>query len=153
MLLGKVIAVGLGIVLVVWLVVGAFRKVHYGEATVVGTGVLSIEGREYSLWAVKIPEVAETCSSQRGAWPCGAFAAAALVLEVTDKSVVCFGKAERAERILPAKCYASGNLLVWKDVSRELVKQGWAKPNLAVSREYEPISRAAATDTVGLWKR
>ena len=153
MLLGKVIAAGLGIMLVVWLVVGAFRQVHYGEAAVVATGVLSIEGREYSLWAVKSPEGAETCESPRGAWPCGAFATAALLLEVTDKSVMCFGKAERAERIQPAKCYASGNLVVWKDVSRELVKQGWAKPDLAVSREYEPISRAAAADTVGVWKR
>jgi endonuclease YncB( thermonuclease family) len=153
MLLGKVIAVGLGILLVVWLVVGAFRQVHYGEAAVVGTGVLNIEGREYSLWAVKIPEVAEICPSQRGAWPCGAFATAAVMLQFTDKSVMCFGKAERARRILPAKCYASGNLLVWKDVARELVKQGWARPDLAVSREYEPISRAAASDSVGIWKR
>jgi endonuclease YncB( thermonuclease family) len=74
------------------------------------------------------------------------------VLQVTDKSVMCFGKAERAERILPAKCYASGNLLVWNDVARELAKEGWAKADLAVSREYEPISRAAAADTVGIWK-
>jgi endonuclease YncB( thermonuclease family) len=153
MLLGKVIAVGLGILLVVWLIVGAFREVHYGYAAVVATGVLSIEGREYSLWAVKSPEVVETCSTQQGAWPCGAFATAAVLLQVTDKSVMCFGKAERAERIQPAKCYASGNLLVWKDVARELVKQGWARPDLAVSQEYEPISRTAASDSVGIWNR
>jgi hypothetical protein len=55
MLAGKVIAVGLGILLVAWLIVGAFRQVHFGEASVVAAGVLSIEGREYSLWAVKIP--------------------------------------------------------------------------------------------------
>lgn len=153
MLLGKVIALGLGVLFVAWLVVGAFRQVHYGEAAVVATGVLSIEGREYSLWAVNIPEVAEICSAHQGAWPCGAFATAAVLLQVTDKSVMCFGKAEREERILPAKCYASGNLLVWKDVARELVMQGWAMPDLAVSREYQTISRAAAADTVGIWKR
>ena len=108
MLLGKVIAAGLGILLVVWLVVGAFRQVHYGEAAVVAADVLIIEGREYSLWAVKIPEVAETCESPRGAWPCGAFATAALLLEVTDKSAMCFGKAERAERIRASKVLRLG---------------------------------------------
>lgn len=153
MLVGKVIAVGLGILLIAWLIVGAFRQIHFGQASVVATGVLSIEGREYSLWAVKIPAVTETCESQQGPWPCGAFATAAVVLEVAEKRVMCFGKAERVARIRPAKCYASSNLFAWEDIARELVKLGWAKPDLAVSLEYEPPSRAAASNSLGMSMR
>ena len=57
MLLGKVIAAGLGIMLVVWLVVGAFRQVHYGEAAVVATGA-STPADMGKLMAVVKPQLA-----------------------------------------------------------------------------------------------
>lgn len=152
MLFGKLIAVALGLFLVFALIRSELRHVHFGEAITQGGEQLVIDGQQLRLWGIQMPQVEATCKLDNGYWPCGAYATAALLVQTRKGRIVCLEKGSAGQEAAPAKCYTTRNLVTWKDMGRELVRDGWAMPRLKDSREYLPVAAEAETARRGLWK-
>jgi endonuclease YncB( thermonuclease family) len=150
--LGKLIAVALGLFLVIAFIRSELKQVHFGEAVAQGGGQLVINGQKLRLWGILMPQVEATCKLDNGHWPCGAYAAAALLVQTRKGRVMCMEQGSAEQVVAPARCYTTRNFVTWKDMGRELVRDGWAMPKLKDSREYLPMAAEAETAGRGLWK-
>lgn len=153
MLVGKVLVGLLGLGLVVWLLREETRGVHVGHASIVGPALLEVQGAQLSLWGIRQPHVDATCDAAAGRWPCGAFAVAALIHSTSSGRVLCFERGASSSGAQAARCYATRNYVIWKDLGRELVRQGWAMPDLRVAHEYLPMATEGEEAAAGLWRR
>ena len=151
MLVGKVLVGLLGLGLVIWLLCEETRGVHFGPASVIGPAALKVHGVQLALWGVRQPRVDATCKAGTRRWSCGAYAASALILSASTRRVMCFERGLAPDGARAARCYASNNFVTWKDVGRDLVRGGWAMPDLQVSREYLPSAAEAEAAGAGLW--
>jgi endonuclease YncB( thermonuclease family) len=150
-LVGKVVVGLLGLGLVIWLLCEETRGVHFGRASVTGPAAVKVHGTQMMLWGVRQPRVDATCKAGVRRWSCGAYGASALILSVSNRRVMCFERGVAPDGARAARCYASSNFFNWKDVGRELVRKGWAMPDLQVSREYLPSAAEAEGTGAGLW--
>lgn len=151
MLVGKVLVGLLGLGLVIWLLCEESRGVHFGQASVIGPAALKVQEAQVALWGVRQPKVDATCKAGTRRWSCGAYAASALILSASTRRVMCFERGVAPDGSRIARCYASNNFVTWKDLGRELVRKGWAMPDLQVSREYLPSAAEAEASGAGLW--
>lgn len=151
MLVGKVLVGLLGLGLVIWLLCEETRGVHFGPASVIGPAALKVQEVQVELWGVRQPRVDATCKAGTRRWSCGAYAASALILSVSTHRVMCFERGVAPDGSRIARCYASNNFVTWKDLGRELVRKGWAMPDLQVSREYLSFAADAEASGAGLW--
>lgn len=152
MLLGKFIAVALGVGLIAWLLFAEIGRVHYGRVTLLKGERLAIDGQPLVLWGVRLPNVEAKCRSKTGTWPCGAFATAAVLVRVSNARVMCFEQGDAHEGVQKAKCYTTSNFVSWNDLARELIRDGWAMPDLRVTRSYLQVAADAEKAGSGLWR-
>lgn len=153
MLAAKVLVGMLGLGLVAWLLCEETRGVHYGSASVIEPAVVKVQGVQLALWGIRQPSVEATCKSGTVHWSCGAHAVAALILIASTGRVMCFERGATPTGGLVARCYVPDRFVTWKDLGRDLVRQGWAMPDVRVSREYLPMAAEAEAAAAGLWRR
>ena len=87
------------------------------------------------------------CQDEKGTWPCGAAAKAALRRLVRARAVVCALPEKAEQKSFTMRCAVSGtNLSTW------MVRQGWAKPIDPPEPALADAARAAKSERIGLWR-
>lgn len=152
MIAGKIIALIVGAVLCVWLLLAEFAVWHIGSAESWGDTSLAIDGTQLTLWGVAAAPVEKNCAGERGGqWPCGAVAMSRILDAVRGKSLWCSERGSKHEERTLARCYVSAGFFRWKDVARELVRDGWLIADPDQAKEYVKESLAARDAGRGLW--
>ncbi len=151
MLVGKIIALILGTILGAWLLLAEFSAWHVGRAQNWGDTSLTIRGSEIKLWGVASAPVEKNCQGEAGQWPCGAVAMSRILASVRGKNLWCTERGSSSDQRQLARCYVSVGWFRWKDVARELVREGWLIADPDQAREYVNDSLAARDAGRGLW--
>lgn len=151
MLAAKFFALILGGILCLWLLFAEVNDWHVGNAQNWGDTTLAIDGKNLTLWGVAAAPVEKNCEGDTGQWPCGAVAMSRIISAVQGKHLWCTERgAMQADRLL-ARCYVSIGLFRWKDVARDLVRDGWLIADPDQAREYVKEALAARDAGRGLW--
>ncbi len=122
-----------------------------GTARIVDGDTIDVGGRRVRLEGIDAPESAQTCPARYlggilGPWRCGVAASSALARLIGSSSVSCeTHKTDKYERLV-ATCFLGG-----RDISRELVRQGYAWAFVKYSINYVAEEKLARTEKIGIW--
>lgn len=119
-----------------------------GEATVIESDVLDVNGQRVMLYGVESVEPRQKCEINRQEWECWAAAVRELQTIVSEGPVTCeqVGNPDPYGRIL-ANCSING-----QDIGERFVRGGWA---LAIKRERPElveVQNEARKAKIGLWQ-
>jgi endonuclease YncB( thermonuclease family) len=118
-----------------------------GAATVMDGDTIKVASERIRLHAIDAPELRQTCTDDRGEYPCGRRAAEALRAEVAGAEVVCNERGRDRYRRTVAVCRANGH-----DIGRDMVRLGWALAYRRYGRDYVPAEDEARRNRAGLWQ-
>lgn len=113
-----------------------------GLALILDGDSLVLSNQRVRLHGIDAPEMSQTCSGT----PCGE--RAKFVLQtLSDGKIRCVPTGEKSYNRLIAKCYR-GNI----DLSREMVRHGWAVAYRRYSLDYASDEEYAREGKLGIWK-
>lgn len=118
-----------------------------GPVRVIDGDSLEVDGRAVRLFGIDAVERNQMCQDRNGAdWPCGRQATEALAAAFGGKTVRCLVQdTDRYGRAVSV-CKAGGT-----DISRWVVRSGWAVAYTRHSQDHEPAEAAARADKSGIF--
>lgn len=121
-----------------------------GPARIIDGDTIAIRQTRIRLYGIDAPELHQQCQRSGGTvtllYPCGRDAKAALGRIIGGRTVRCQGKDRDRYGRTVATCTAGAI-----DVSREMVREGWAVAYRHYSRAYVADESAAKVARAGLW--
>lgn len=125
---------------------GALADVR-GVARVVDGDTLNVAGTSVRLHGIDAPEMAQSCETPHGDWPCGRWAQQVLQALVTAP-VTCIGiETDRYGRLV-ARCDAGQG-----DLGARMVLEGAATAYRRYSMDYVPLEARAVAARRGIWRQ
>ena len=117
-----------------------------GTATVLAGNLLMVNGQQFRLRGIRVPDLDQTCEWPEKTIPCGDISRTALMDLVVASQVDCEPH-DTGQPPLPATCYVDGF-----DVGRNMVHTGWALADGDSPAGYHATEAAAKAAKRGLWK-
>ena len=147
MLIGKILAIGTVVVLVLFGINYLANSIAIGTATVVDGDTLQIGDKIVTFDGADAVEFDQLCTFNAKKWPCGKHAARALENYVIGKTVTCRPTGEkRGDRKL-ARCFVGTDV----DLAKMQVRAGWALSVPTASVNYSADEQAARGALLGIW--
>jgi endonuclease YncB( thermonuclease family) len=119
---------------------------HAATARIIDGDTLELNHQRYRLFGIDAPERKQQCRRDGELWACGEAAKRALERRVAGMDVTCRERDRDKYRRVVAVCYAGG-----QDLSRAMVRAGWAVAYTRYSRDYVSDERAAKATKLGIW--
>jgi endonuclease YncB( thermonuclease family) len=108
---------------------------------------LTLNGTEVRLHGIDAPELAQTCNSNSGEYPCGREARDALRTLLRGRTINC--KSLETDRYGRAVSICRDGTL---EINNEMVRQGWAIANFRHSTAYAKAQNEARAAKSGIWQ-
>lgn len=106
-----------------------------------------LDGKKLRLFGIDAPEKHQDCYIEGKRWPCGVAAGQLLGRLLQDASPLCYAESrDKYQRVLVI-CQV-GQL----DISREMVRQGYALAYTYYSKKYLPDQEEAKANKRGIWQ-
>ena len=119
-----------------------------GKPHIIDGDTVEIAGERIRLNGIDTPEANQSCLDETGKrWPCGREATFALTTIVRDQAITCKGNERDKYRRLIAVCFTGT-----KDLSAEMVRQGWGLAYRKYSTDYVTEEADAKAKKLGLWR-
>lgn len=111
-------------------------------------GSLKAGGTTIALEGIKVEGLTGTCKDKNGQdWPCGRYARAALMRLIRSRAVICQVPTSGADKGVTARCTVGGT-----DISRWMVRQGWAVPASKSDATLVKAANTARERKLGIWR-
>ncbi|GFO81873.1 MAG: hypothetical protein A49_15000 [Methyloceanibacter sp.] len=111
-------------------------------------GSLKAGGATIVLEGIKVEGLAGTCKDKSGQdWPCGRYARAALTRLIRGRAVICHVPISGGHKGVTARCTVGGT-----DISRWMVRQGWAVPASQSDAKLVKAADNARERKLGIWR-
>lgn len=118
-----------------------------GPARVIDGDTYDVAGQRIRLFGVDAPEAKQTCTSDRGAWPCGRWATTEVTRRIGGKSITCTGvETDRYGRLV-ARCTVGG-----QDIGAMLTRAGIVYAFRKYALDYVDAEKEALFAARGLWR-
>lgn len=122
---------------------GAFE----GRVNVVDGDTVELMGGTLALWGIDAPEDGEICIDAGRRWDCGRQAVFALARLIENHWLRC----EQRGRTGLGQPAVVCTTLAGHEINRDMVAQGWARADRAVTDTYVPEEDSARTTGLGIW--